>query len=71
MAVIEWMPRGRKSEAGVPYALGWDRTKANRHERLMFARKMGERKQKAKEIELLKPHELSPYQKCAGARLIA
>jgi len=46
-----WMPSGRRTDSGVPEVLMHGRRYGNRAERLRYARKMAERKAKAKALK--------------------
>lgn len=66
-----WDYPGRKSEAGVPEALLHGKYKANRQSRLSWKRKKAEYEQRMELLASLKKHTLSPWQKLAGARMVA
>ena len=71
----EWMGRGRISDTGVPERLAFGRHSSNRNSRLRYARKMGDRDTRAKQIQAEKikyPHirKLTKEQIIAGARLV-
>ncbi len=65
-----WMPRGRRTEAGVPEKLMNGRFKANRRNRINWKLKKTITQEKQEEIKLLRPHTLSKWQKIAGARMV-
>ena len=71
----EWMGGGRIYHTGVPERLAYGRHTSNRNSRLRFARKMGDRDLRQKQIEAEKikyPHirKLTKEQSIAGARLV-
>lgn len=58
-----WMENGRRTEGGVPEVLMEGRHKGTRANRLRFARKMSERKDRKKQIEEDEKHKaLTPWQ---------
>ena len=61
----------RLTQAGVPENLLHGRFKANRRARIRHGLNKQERLNKIDIIKRLKKHELSPFQKLAGARRIA
>ena len=65
-----WMTRGRIAESGVPEKLAFGRG-STRQDRLRFARKSGDRRTRAEQIQLMKPHTLTNEQRISGARLVA